>query len=105
MKASYDFWAPWIGPRTRRNDVVFNTEYRKCHQITLQDVSDTSNLPGYSEEDLLDMMNFAQVVLHRKKKFHIILSSVFKSTIRLTNLLDWLTYASQVFNCQLLQLE
>ena len=63
VKASYDFWAPWIGPQTRSNNVVFNTEYRKCHQITLQDVSDTSSLPCYSEEDRIDMMNFAQVEL------------------------------------------
>ena len=63
VKPTYHFWAPWIGTNTRANDLVFNTEYKKCHKITEQDVSDPSSLPSYSEEDLLDMMNFAQVKL------------------------------------------
>ncbi len=44
-----------------KDDLVFNMEYRKCHKITEQDVSDPSSLPNYSKEGLLDMMNFAQV--------------------------------------------
>ena len=63
VKPTYQFWAPWIGTNTRANDLVSNTEYKKCHKITEQDVSDPSSLPSYSEEDLLDMMNFAQVKL------------------------------------------
>ena len=63
LKPTYHFWAQWIGTNTRVNDLVFNTEYRKCHKITEQDISDPSNLLSYSEEDLLDMMNFAQVKL------------------------------------------
>ena len=61
VKPTYHFWAPWIGHRTRMDELVFNTEYRKCHKITEHEVSDPSHLPKYSEEDLLDMMNFAQV--------------------------------------------
>lgn len=28
---SYNNWAPWIGPKTRRDDTVFNTEHEKFH--------------------------------------------------------------------------
>ena len=59
VKPSYHFWAQWIGLCTRKDNLVFNTEYRKCHKITEQGVSDPSNLPNYSEEDLPCMMNFA----------------------------------------------
>ena len=61
MKASYHFWAPWIGPKTRADDLVFNSEYRKCHMIQENDEDELLNHPNYSEEDLLDMMNFSQV--------------------------------------------
>ncbi|RXN06671.1 HMG domain-containing 3 isoform X2 [Labeo rohita] len=27
----YNNWAPWIGPKTRRDDIVFNTEHEKFH--------------------------------------------------------------------------
>ena len=63
VKQTYHFWARWIGTNTRVNNLVFNTEYRKCYKITEQDVSDPSRLPSYSEQDLLDMMNFVQVKL------------------------------------------
>ena len=46
---------------------MLNTEYRKCHHITEQDITDPQNLPSYSEEDLLDMMNFAQVIVSLSK--------------------------------------
>ncbi|XP_028417462.1 uncharacterized protein LOC114541858 [Dendronephthya gigantea] len=67
VKANYQFWAPWIGPHTRKGDSAYNTEYRKCHRIPESDqVLEDMNLTTYSEEDLLDMMNFAQVhVLQR----------------------------------------
>ncbi|KAL1261244.1 hypothetical protein QQF64_006509 [Cirrhinus molitorella] len=26
VSPSYDYWAPWIGPRTRKEDTVLNTE-------------------------------------------------------------------------------
>jgi hypothetical protein len=66
VKASYGFWAPWIGMKTRKGDSVYNTEYRKCHKIpdTNQSLEQLIS-PNYSEEDLLDMMNFAQVRIHR----------------------------------------
>ncbi|KAI7802115.1 hypothetical protein IRJ41_000508, partial [Triplophysa rosa] len=28
---SYNYWAPWIGPKTRKGDTVLNTEHEKCH--------------------------------------------------------------------------
>ncbi|KAM9752062.1 uncharacterized protein ACNS7B_008700 isoform 2-T3 [Menidia menidia] len=31
VRPSYKFWAPWIGPHTRRGSVVLNTEDRKIH--------------------------------------------------------------------------
>ncbi len=66
MKASYEFWAPWIGVNTRKGDSVYNTEYRKCHKIPETDQSLEQLIsPTYSEEDLLDMMNFAQVRIYR----------------------------------------
>jgi hypothetical protein len=61
VKASYHFWAPWIGPKTRVDDLVFNSEYRKCHMIQEKDEDELLNHPNYSDEDLLNMMNFAQV--------------------------------------------
>ncbi|KAK7143946.1 hypothetical protein R3I93_014952 [Phoxinus phoxinus] len=27
VSPSYHYWAPWIGPNTRREDTVLNTEY------------------------------------------------------------------------------
>lgn len=27
---SFEFWAPWIGEKSRINDTVFNTEFKKC---------------------------------------------------------------------------
>ncbi|XP_067285677.1 uncharacterized protein [Pseudorasbora parva] len=31
VSPSYHYWAPWIGPNTRREDTVLNTEYAKMH--------------------------------------------------------------------------
>lgn len=31
MSPSYNYWAPWIGPNTRKEDTVLNTEYAKMH--------------------------------------------------------------------------
>ncbi|KAG1958031.1 hypothetical protein F2P79_006441 [Pimephales promelas] len=31
VSPSYHYWAPWIGPNTRREDIVLNTEYAKMH--------------------------------------------------------------------------
>ncbi len=31
MSQSYNYWAPWIGPNTRKEDTVLNTEYAKMH--------------------------------------------------------------------------
>jgi hypothetical protein len=61
VKASYIFWAQWIGPKTRADDLVFNNECRKCHIIQENDQHELLNHPNYSEEDLLDMMSFSQV--------------------------------------------
>ena len=63
VKASYDFWAPRIGPKSQAHGLVYNTEYRKYHR-TLEDNRITQEVLGehtYSEEDQLDMMNFAHV--------------------------------------------
>lgn len=30
VEPSYQYWAPWIGEGSRRENLVFNTEYRKC---------------------------------------------------------------------------
>ena len=73
VKPSYSFWAPWIGPNCRRSGLVYNTEHRKCHRSALHDLgTDTSDeieekqaalQTTPSEEDLLEMMHFAQVTL------------------------------------------
>ena len=65
VEASYKFWAPWIGPNSRAHDLVYNTEYRKCHR-TLEDEITQEVLNGhtYCEEDLLNMMNFAHVSIY-----------------------------------------
>ena len=72
VKPSYSFWAPWIGPDCR-SGLVYNTEHRKCHRTSPQDLgTDTSDETDKkqatlqttpSEEDLLEMMHFAQVTL------------------------------------------
>ena len=72
VKPSYSFWAPWIGLYCRSGP-VYNTEHRKCHRNSPQDLgTDTSHETDEkqatlqktpSEEDLLEMMHFAQVTL------------------------------------------
>ena len=32
VKPTFGFWAPWIGPETRKSDVVLNTEWEKVHR-------------------------------------------------------------------------
>ena len=70
MKPSYSFYAPWIGQSTRRGNVVYNKEHRKCTRLPHEhDVADKTeqndekflieNTP--SEEELIEMMHFAQV--------------------------------------------
>ena len=71
IKPSYTYWAPWIGRHSRKGNVVFNTEHRKCSRPLNeddeegnQDTHDNSkavieNAP--SEEALIEMMHFAQV--------------------------------------------
>lgn len=31
VSPSYESWAPWVGPRTRKCSLVLNTEYEKVH--------------------------------------------------------------------------
>ena len=33
VKPCYMFWAPWIGHHSRKGNMVFNTEHRKCKPI------------------------------------------------------------------------
>ena len=70
IKPSYTFWAPWIGRQSRRGDVVFNTEHRKCSRPQTEDVEKGNNNcdqakalleNASSEESLMEMMHFAQV--------------------------------------------
>ncbi len=32
VKPNFGFWAPWIGPETRKPDLVLNTEWEKVHR-------------------------------------------------------------------------
>lgn len=34
VKPTFGLWAPWIGPETRKSDVVLNTEWEKVHRPT-----------------------------------------------------------------------
>jgi hypothetical protein len=43
---------------TIKEDAVLNTEYRKCHHITGQDITDPQK--STKEEDLLAMMNLSR---------------------------------------------
>ena len=66
VKPSYTFWAPWIGCQSRRGPVVFNSEHRKCTRIS-SDTTEKENgeaevEKGISEEELIEMMHFAQVM-------------------------------------------
>ncbi len=69
VQPSYTFWAPWIGRHTRIGDVVFNTEHRKCSRLS-SGTGDVDNeidakedllQSAVSEEELVEMMQFAQV--------------------------------------------
>ena len=81
LKPSLSFWAPYIGPKTRKNNFLFNTEYRKlstntkepeceCRELTeerllntvmegnLKDVKDTAEMIGISTKgSKLDIVN------------------------------------------------
>ena len=69
---SYTFWAPWIGPFTRRR-TVYNTEYRKCavhscesqvDSIENEEASENTESGKdhkLSEDDLVEMMEFTDV--------------------------------------------
>ena len=71
VKPSYSFWAPWIGPKGRISCMAYNTEHRKCHCTSPKDLgADTNDKSDDeqialqttpSEEDLVEMMHFAQV--------------------------------------------
>ena len=65
VKPSYTFWAPWIGPHTRRSSFLYNTEYRKCTNLSNgdgeQDEVSMSQPQSLSEEDIVEMMYFSQV--------------------------------------------
>ena len=66
VKPSYTFWAPWIGCQSRRGPVVFNSEHRKCTRIssdtTEKEDGEAEVEKGISEEELIEMMHFAQVM-------------------------------------------
>lgn len=70
LNPSYIFWTPWIGRFTRRGCMVYNTEYRKCTGGgCASQVEEETNDPGedygndqrLSEEDLIEMIEFADV--------------------------------------------
>lgn len=70
LNPSYTFWAPWIGRFTRRGCMVYNTEYRKCigsgsanqeQKETNEPGEEDGNDQRLSEEDLIEMMEFADV--------------------------------------------
>lgn len=70
LNPSCTFWAPWIGRFTRRECMVYNTEYRKCigsgsalqeEKETHEPGEDYGNVQRLSEEDLIEKMEFADV--------------------------------------------
>ena len=68
VKPSYTFWAPWIGRLSRRGNMVINTEHRKCNRIPTgtqaeKEIGDGDTIVenNLSEEELIEMMHFAQV--------------------------------------------
>lgn len=50
---SYSYWAPWMGKQVRSNDVVLNTEHRKCHKV--EDAEELGHLE-VSEERLIELL-------------------------------------------------
>ncbi|CAH3166028.1 unnamed protein product [Porites lobata] len=64
VNPSYTFWAPWIRCQSRRGPVVFNSEHRKCTRISSDttEEEDGEVEKGISEEELIEMMHFAQVM-------------------------------------------
>lgn len=69
VQPSYTFCAPWIGCRSRSGHLVFNTEHRKCSRISSAaedgydelDAEESLVQRAVSEEELVEMMQFAQV--------------------------------------------
>ncbi|XP_062600986.1 uncharacterized protein LOC134262628 [Saccostrea cucullata] len=37
---NYGFWSPWIGKYTRKDDVVYNTEFKKCPPYAHDDIDE-----------------------------------------------------------------
>ena len=65
---SYDFWSAWIGDLSRKDHYIYNTEYKKCCQVDLDDE------PGepIPEEILKDL-------LPNEKVFFCIKQALFRS--------------------------
>lgn len=51
MPPSYHHWSPWIGPQTRRSDVVLSTE---CEKIQAPKISNDGDDRQMTEEQLAD---------------------------------------------------
>lgn len=52
---NYGFWSPWIGKYSRRENLVYNTEFKKC--------------PSYSDDDIDECMpeeTLVHLLMHEK---------------------------------------
>lgn len=54
---SYNFWAPWIGSKTHRANVVLNTEFEKVHKAKTADRTEIT----VSEDRLKDELSKQKV--------------------------------------------
>ncbi|XP_048854193.1 uncharacterized protein LOC125721990 isoform X2 [Brienomyrus brachyistius] len=63
VKPNYEFWAPWIGPMTRKSDKVLNTEHEKMSGVKS---STEVALTLVSEDRLVDELMKQKVSTVRK---------------------------------------
>ena len=54
VKISYHNVAPWIGPNSRKNNVIPNTEYKKG--AILKQTTPTTTVPRFSHDDIINAL-------------------------------------------------
>ena len=63
IRPSFSFWSPWIGENTRKDDFVFNTEYKKCPASnTSTSTSDETVDDAVPEETLFHLLLHEKVL-------------------------------------------
>lgn len=40
ISPAFDNWAPWIGEKSRRGNLLYNTEFKKCSKTNDDEISE-----------------------------------------------------------------